>query len=343
MSTLSTTAAAATRELEAPRFTDILDAQRQLRPYLEPTPLRRYPALSALTGTETWVKHENFQPTGAFKIRGGLNLLSRLTDEERLRGVIAASTGNHGQSIAYAAQTFGVRAVICAPANANRLKVASMRELGAEVILHGTDYDEAREHCEQLAGQHGYLYVHSGNEPLLIAGVGTHTVESFESQPDLEVLIVPIGGGSGAAGACIVAHAVDPAVEVIGVQSERAPAAYRSWQERRLTTADNTTMAEGLATRTAFDLPQRILRELLADFVLVSDDEIRAAVRLMIERTRTLVEPAGAAPLAAAIKLRERFQGRRLALICSGANITPEQLQAVLSVQSPDEGPAGAV
>ena len=153
---------------------------------------------------------------------------------------------------------------------------------------------------------------------------------------------MPIGGGSGAAGACIAAHAIDPAVEVIGVQSEQAPAAYRSWQEGRLTTADNTTMAEGLATRTAFDLPQRILRELLADFVLVSDDEICAAVRLMIERTRTLVEPAGAAPLAAAIKLRDRLQGRRLALVCSGANITPEQLQAVLSVQSPDGVPSGA-
>jgi len=342
VSTPSTTAAAATTELEAPRFTDVLDARGQIRPYLEPTPLRRYPALSALTGAQTWVKHENFQPTGAFKIRGGLNLVSRLTDEERLRGVIAASTGNHGQSIAYAARTFGVRAIICAPISANRLKVASMRELGAEVILHGTDFDEAREQCEQLASQHGYRYVHSGNEPLLIAGVGTHTVETFESQPDLEVLIVPIGGGSGAAGACIAAHAIDPAVEVIGVQSEQAPAAYRSWQEGRLTTADNTTMAEGLATRTAFDLPQRILRELLADFVLVSDDEIRAAVRLMIERTRTLVEPAGAAPLAAAIKLRDRLQGRRLALVCSGANITPEQLQAVLSVQSPDGVPSGA-
>ena len=342
MSTPSTTAAAATTELEAPRFTDVLDARRQIRPYLEPTPLRRYPALSALTGAPTWVKHENFQATGAFKIRGGLNLVSRLTDEERLRGVIAASTGNHGQSIAYAARTFGVRAIICAPISANRLKVASMRELGAEVILHGTDFDEAREQCEQLASQHGYRYVHSGNEPLLIAGVGTHTVETFESQPDLEVLIVPIGGGSGAAGACIAAHAIDHAVEVIGVQSEQAPAAYRSWQQRRLTTADNTTMAEGLATRTAFDLPQRILRELLADFVLVSDDEIRAAVRLMIERTRTLVEPAGAAPLAAAIKLRDRLQGRRLALVCSGANITPEQLQAVLSVQSPDGVPSGA-
>jgi threonine dehydratase len=342
MSSLGTSSSAAPMtELEVPRFTDVLEARRELRSHLEPTPLRHYPGLSALTGTETWVKHENLQPTGAFKIRGGINLVARLTDDERRRGVIAASTGNHGQSIAYAARTFGVRAIICAPANANHVKVRSMQELGAEVILRGADYDEAREHCEELARQHGHRYVHSGNEPLLIAGVGTHTLEALESRPDLEVLIVPIGGGSGAAGACIVAHAVNPAVEVIGVQSEQAPAAYRSWRERRLTTAGNTTMAEGLATRTAFDLPQRILREQLADFVLVGDDEIRAAVRLMIERTRTLVEPAGAAPLAAAIKMRERLQGQRVALICSGANITPEQLRAVLSAPTPVSATAG--
>ena len=318
-----------------PRFTDVLEAKRQIRPYLEPTPLRHYPGLSELTGAETWVKHENFQPTGAFKVRGGINLISRLSEEERGRGVIAASTGNHGQSMAYAARLFGVSAIICAPANANRVKVASMQELGAEVIMQGADYDEAREHCEELARRHGYRYVHSGNEPLLIAGVGTHTLEALEARPDLEVVIVPVGGGSGAAGACIAARTANPAVEVIGVQSEQAPAAYLSWREGQLRNAGNTTMAEGLATRVAFELPQRILREMLSDFVLVTDEEIRRAVGLMIERTRTLVEPAGAAPLAAAIKLRERLQGRRVALICSGGNINPEQLQEVLSEARP--------
>jgi threonine dehydratase len=317
--------------LEPPRFTDVLDARTRIRPHLDPTPLRQYAGLSALTGAEVWVKHENFQPTGAFKVRGGINLVSRLSDDERQRGVISASTGNHGQSIAYAARLFGVRAIICAPAAANRVKVASMRDLGAELVLHGVDFDDAREHCEGLAREHGYRYVHSGNEPLLIAGVATHTLEALEARPDIEVVIVPIGGGSGAAGACIAANAVDPSIEVIGVQSAQAPAAHRSWREGKLVTASNTTFAEGMATRTAFDLPQRILRERLDDFVLVDDDAIRRAVALMVEHTRTLVEPAGAAPLAAALELRERLAGRRVALICSGGNVTPEQLLDVLA------------
>ncbi len=312
--------------LQVPRFTDVLEARRRIRPYLEPTPLRHYPALSAITGAETWVKHENFQPTGAFKVRGGINLVSRLSDEERGRGVVAASTGNHGQSIAYAARLFGVSATICAPAGANPVKVAGMEGLGATVILRGADYDEAREHCEELARRNGHRYVHSGNEPMLIAGVGTATLEALETTPDLEVIIVPVGGGSGAAGACIAARAVNPAIEVIGVQSEAAPAAYASWRQGALTTASNSTFAEGLATRTAFELPQRILHEQLSDFVLVSDDDIRRAVAMMIEGTRSLVEAAGAATLAGALKLRDRLAGRRVALICSGANISPPQL-----------------
>jgi threonine dehydratase len=329
-----------TTDLQAPRFTDVLEARRRIRPHLDPTPLRHHPGLTALTGAETWVKHENFLPTGAFKVRGGINLVSRLDEDERRRGIIAASTGNHGQSMAYAARLFGVQAIICAPARANRVKVAAMEEMGAEVILHGADFDEAREHCEQLAAEHGYRYVHSGNEPLLIAGVATHTLEALEARPDLDVLIVPIGGGSGAAGACTAARAINPDLEVIGVQSAQAPAAYESWRQGRLVTAENVTFAEGLATRTAFDLPQRILRELLADFVLVEDDEIRRAVALMMERTRTLVEPAGAAPLAAAMMLRDRLRGRRLGLICSGGNISPEQLRAVLA--APEPGAASA-
>lgn len=325
-----------------PSFVDVLEARRRIRPYLDPTPLRHYPGLSALTGCETWVKHESFLPTGAFKVRGGINLVAQLGEQERRRGVIAASTGNHGQSIAYAARLFGVRAIVCAPLRANRIKVAAMQELGAHVILYGASYDEAREHCEELAAHEGYRYVHSGNEPQLIAGVATSTVEAFETRPDLDVVVVPVGGGSGAAGACIAASALNPAVEVIGVQSAQAPAAYRSWSVGRLTTAENATIAEGLATGTAFELPQRILRQMLADFVLVDDAEIRRAVAAMVERTRTLVEPAAAAPLAAAIKLRDRFRGRRVALVSSGGNVSPEQLLEILTVTSPGPPPATA-
>jgi threonine dehydratase len=314
-----------------PTFADVLEARRRIAPYLRPTPLYRYPALDDLLGTEVHVKHENHQPIGAFKVRGGVNLVSQLSPEERERGVIAASTGNHGQSIAYAARLFGVRATICVPEEANPVKIASMRGFGAELVFHGRDFDDAREHCEQLAEEHGYRYVHSGNEPLLIAGVGTGTLEILEEQTAIDAIIVPIGGGSGAAGACIVAATVKPDVRVIGVQSEEAPAAYRSWRKRELLEDRMGTDAEGLATRTAFELPQRILWEHLDEFVLVPDEEIRAAQGLMIETTRNLAELAGASPLAAALRLREELAGKRVALVLSGGNASREQLRAALA------------
>src|SRR5215471_21843907 len=314
-----------------PDLADVLAARQRIAPYLRPSPLYRYPALDAVAGARVWVKHENHQPVGAFKVRGGVNLVSQLTEDERSRGVIAASTGNHGQSVAYAADVFGVGAVICMPERANPVKVESMRALGAELDFHGRDFDEAREYCEMQATGHGYRYVHSGNEPALIAGVATCTLEILEARPDTEVIVVPVGGGSGAAGACVVAKAVRPSILVIGVQSEAAPAGYRSWQAGTLVEDTTTTFAEGLATRTAFELPQQILRELLDDFVLVSEDALKAATRLMIEKTRNLVEPAGAAALAAVLAVPQRFVGRKVAIICSGGNISPAQLAGLWS------------
>ncbi len=220
--------------LEPPTFDDVLAARERIAPYLRETALNRYPALDELVGTEVWVKHENHQPVCNFKVRGGVNLVSQLSADDRARGLVTASTGNHGQSIAFAARLFGTRAVICVPEGANPVKVASIRGLGAEIVEHGRDFDDARRHCETLAHEHGYRYVHSGNEPDLIAGVGTYTAEILERQPDLDVLIVPIGGGSGAAGACVAAAALRPELEVIGVQSEAAPAAYRSWKEHTI-------------------------------------------------------------------------------------------------------------
>jgi len=318
-------------EWPIPDMRDVLLARQRIAPFLQPTPLFTHPALSELVGTEVWVKHENHQPVGAFKVRGGINLLSTLSDEERGRGVIAASTGNHGQSIAYAARLFGVHAVVIVPVGANPVKVAAMRGLGSEVIEHGRDFDEAREYCAALAAQGGYRYIHSGNEPLLIAGVATLTLEILERQPEIDVLIGPVGGGSGMAGACIVGQALRPGLELIAVQAAAAPAAYRSWKARSLLEDKMETAAEGLATRVAFELPQRILWDGLDDFVLASEEELLRATRLMIETTKTLVEPAGAAALAAALKLRDRLEGRRVALICSGGNISPSQLQAVLA------------
>ena len=318
-------------DLAAPDLAEVLAARQRIAPYLRPTPLHRYPALDTVAGTEVWVKHENYQPVGAFKVRGGLNLISQLSADERGRGVISASTGNHGQSVAYAADLFGVRAVICTPERANPVKVESMRALGADVVFHGADFDEARERCEKLAAEHRYRYVHSGNEPALIAGVATYTLEILEASPDVEAIVVPVGGGSGAAGACLVAKAVRPSIEVIGVQSEAAPAAYRSWRAGALVADTTSTFAEGLATRTAFELPQQIMRDRLDDFVLVTEEALRDATRLMIEKTRNLVEPAGAAALAAVLSEPGRFAGRNVALICSGGNISPAQLAALLA------------
>jgi threonine dehydratase len=314
-----------------PTLSDVLSARRQIAPYLRPTPLYAYPALSELVGAETWVKHENHQPIGAFKVRGGVNLVSRLDDAERRRGVVTASTGNHGQSISFAGRLFGVRAVVCVPEGANPVKLASMRALGGELVEQGRDFDEARETAEALAAEHGYRYIHSGNEPHLIAGVGTHTLEILEEQPEIDVVIVPIGGGSGAAGACIAAKSIRSSIEVIGVQSEAAPAAYRSWASRSLLEDRMATRAEGLATRVAFELPQQILWEQLDDFVLVGEDDLERAVLLMLEHTRNLAEPAGAAPLAAALQLRDRLAGKRVALILSGGNISPDHLREILA------------
>lgn len=314
-----------------PTFQDVLQAQRRIRPYLARTPLHRYPAIDALIGTEVYIKHENYQPVGAFKVRGGINLISQLEPEERSRGVIAASTGNHGQSVAYAARLFGVKAIIIVPQNANVGKVAAMEGMGAQVIKHGANFDEAKLQCETLAREHGYRYIHSGNEPLLIGGVGTEGLEMLEDQPDLDVIFVPIGGGSGAAGVSIAAHAVNPAISVIGVQSEAAPAAYETWKQHRLVTAPNHTFAEGLATGVAFELPQEIMRDGLQDFLLLSEAEIKQGMVWMIERAHTLAEGAGAAALAGAYRMREELQGKKVGIVCSGGNTSLEHLRFALA------------
>jgi len=316
--------------MDLPTFLDVLHAQRVIGNYLSPTPLHRYPALDWLLEARVYVKHENYQPIGVFKVRGGINLVSRLTAVERERGVITASTGNHGQSIAYAARLFGVRAVIVAPEGANPVKVEAMESYGAEVVLYGQDFDAAKARCEQMAQEQGLRYISSGDEPYLIAGVGTHTLEILEQQPDVEMIFVPIGGGSGAAGACLVAKAIAPNIQVIGVQAAAAPAAYLTWKNRRYTTAQMETEAEGLATRAPFMLPQQILWQHLDDFLLVEEEAMRRAVRLYLEKAKTLAELAGAAPLAAALQARERVRGKTIALILSGGNISPEKLQRCL-------------
>jgi threonine dehydratase len=319
-----------------PTFADILHARRIVNRYLPRTPLLPSLSLSKLLGCQLYLKFENHQPIGAFKVRGGLNLVASLETGERTRGVITASTGNHGQSIAYAARTFGVRAVIVMPEEPNPDKVESMTNLGAEIVFFGQDFEDARLKAEQLARDHGMHYVHPANEPKLIAGVGTYGLEIVEDLPDVQTIIVPIGAGSGICGTAIVAKSICPQIRVIGVQAEQAPSVYLSWKQQRVVdTASCATFAEGLATRTAFELPLHMMRELVDDIVLVSEDELKQAIILLLEKAHTIAEGAGAASTAAAIKLKDSLQGRTVACVLSGGNLPLSTLQRIIAETRP--------
>ena len=318
--------------MQAPTIRDVYRARRTIAPYFQRTPLHYSMALSEFLDAEVYIKHEEYLPLGTFKSRGGINLLSILSTEERQRGLITSSTGNHGQSIASAGREFGVRVLIGLPENANPVKVAAMRALGAELIFHGETFDDARQHCERLAREEGYRYVHAVNEPELIAGVGTASLEIIEDLPDVDVMLLPLGGGSGVSGACIVAKAIDPSIKVVAVQSEAAPAAYLSWKQGELVEAPMETFAEGVATKSGYELPQQIMADMLDDFLLVSDNEIRRAIGLLVEKAHTLAEPAGAIALAGAVKHADRLRGKKVSITVTGANITAERLAEALEV-----------
>ena len=315
-----------------PTLRDVYRAKKTIAPYLQRTPLHYSAGLSEVLDAEVYVKHDEYLPLGAFKARGGINFLAHLSQEEREQGVITASTGNHGQSIASACRMFGVRTLIALPEKANPLKVAAMRALGAELIFYGDSYDEARAHCERLAAEEGYHYVHSSNEPLLIAGVATQTLEVIEDLPDVEVIMMPLGGGSSVAGACIVAKAIDPNIQVVAAQSEGAPAGYLYWKHGESVEAPMGTFAEGIATQEGYEVPQSIFKEHLDDCVLVSDDDIRRAIGLLIEKAHTMAEGAGAVSLAGAVKRPELVRGKKVSITVSGSNITLPQLQEAIKV-----------
>jgi threonine dehydratase len=315
----------------------VIQAKGRIADHVTRTPLHRYIGLEKLLGAaEVRVKHENHQRLGAFKMRGGINLLSQLSRDELDRGVATASSGNHGQSIAYAATVFGSKAYVAVPMNANPGKVASMRNLGAEVIHHGEYFDESREYIERLSREEGYRYVHAVNEPRLIAGVGTYTLEILEDMPDVDIIVVPVGGGSGASGACIVAKSVNPDIQVIGVQAEQAPAVYLSWREGYVVEAPMKSSAEGLATGTGYELPLKIMREHLDDFILVTEDEMNRAIVTHLEETHNLTEHAGAASLAGAVKIKDRLAGKKVVIIMSGGNLSLEHLKIALTQSDRD-------
>ena len=318
--------------MQPPTLHDVIQAKGRIAGYVARTPLHRYIGLEKLLGAaEVHVKHENHQRLGAFKMRGGINLMAQLSPDELERGVSTASSGNHGQSVAYAATVFGATARVAVPMDANPGKVESMRNLGAEVIHYGEFFDESREYIERLSREEGYRYIHPINEPRLIAGVGTYSLEILEDLPDVDVIVVPIGGGSGACGACIVAKSINPEIEVIGVQAEQAPAAYLSWREGRVVEAPMKSNAEGLATGSGYELPLGILREHLDDFVLVSECEMNRAIVMHLEQTHNLTEHAGAASLAGALKIRDRLAGKKVALVMSGGNISVDHLKIALA------------
>lgn len=315
-----------------PLLGDVYRARQVISRHLTPTPLIKADKLGERLGMTVYVKCENLQPIGAFKLRGGLYLMSRLPEEQRSRGVVAASTGNHGQSIAYAARTYGANATIFVPDHANALKVASMERLGATVVAHGEDFDECFDAARQFAHDKSAHFIHSANEPDLIAGVATATLEIMEIEPDIDALFVPIGGGSGLCGACLVGKALNPSLQVIGVQAEGAPAVRDSWKSRELKRLDRAdTFAEGVATRQAFSLPAAMLWDVVDDIMLVSDSDLRRSILTILETTAMLAEGAGAAALAGAWHRRSEFAGKTIAIMLSGGNLTLDGLSEALT------------
>jgi threonine dehydratase len=316
---------------DLPTYEDVLTAAPVVHRWLVPTPLYEWPALSQALGCRYYLKHENHTPTTAFKVRGGIYLVSRLSAEEKRRGIIGCTTGNHGQSLAYACRLFGVRCVLVVPAANNPDKNAAMRALGAELVEHGRDYDEAREHCEAVRKNEGLRYVHSANEPDLIAGVGTYALEIFDALPDPDVILVPVGLGSGICGTALVAARRCPTTQVIGVQSELAPSVTLSWRAGKpVPTGPPRTFAEGMATRLPADMTLEMMRRHVHDMVLVSDDAIRDAIRLLLRLTHNLAEGAGAASTAAALQLRDRLAGKKVVGVLSGGNLDLRELARIL-------------
>jgi threonine dehydratase len=328
---------------------DVLAARRRLAPYLPVTPLRRYAALDEAVGVRVLVKHENHLPTNAFKVRNGVSFMTALPPEQRTRGVIAASRGNHGAGLAWAGEQLGVPVVICVPHGNNPEKNAAIRGFGAALVEAGRDYDESVEVATRLARERGLVMAHSTNDANVLAGAATLSAElceqagelerrSREDQDDrgereaLDAIVVAVGGGSQAVGALLATDALRPGVAVYGVQAAAAAAIHDSWHAgTRLTTPTADTFADGLATRATYDFTWEPLRR-LAGFVAVSDAEIADAIRLLWRTTHNLAEGAGAAGLAGLRQLRDRLRpGATVAVILSGSNLDEPTVRRVMS------------
>ena len=315
---------------DSPTLRDVYAARPHVYRHLHPTPLYQYGSLNEVTGLDLCVKHENHHPVGAFKVRGGLNLAASLTDDQKRAGLFTASTGNHGQSIAFAARAHQIPATIAVPEGANRSKVAAMRGLGAEVVFHGADFDTAREWIAGVATEQNGTFVGPTDDPL-ICGVGTFALEILEQLPDVDTIIVPVGAGSGASATAMVAKTINPKIEVIGVQSAQAPTQQLSWQAGQPVIGPMTTFIEGVATRVPFENTQAMMRRYLDDFVLIDDERTKYAMLMLLEHTHNLPEGAAGLPLAAAIELKDRLIGKKVAIDFCGGNLSIDKLRSLIS------------
>ena len=304
-------------------------AAARLKNNLLLTPCTYSKTLSKITGVEIYLKFENLQFTASFKERGALNKLFSLSAEEQRNGVIAMSAGNHAQGVAYHARRFGIPAVIVMPQHTPNIKVEHTRAHGAEVILHGDTFDECSAFTQKLAARRNLTLIHPYDDELVMAGQGTVALEMLEQQPDLDTLIVPVGGGGLISGMAVAAKAVKPAVQIIGVQSEHFPAMFQLLK-RRSVVCDRFTVAEGIAVKHPGRLARRVVRKWVSEIILAGEEEIEDAVLMLLQIEKTVVEGAGACGLAALLKSRKRFQGRKVGLILSGGNIDLMVLSSII-------------
>jgi threonine dehydratase len=294
------------------------------------TPFRHSRTLSDITGAELWLKFENRQYTASFKERGALNKLASLSEAERARGVIAMSAGNHAQGVAYHSRRLGIRATIVMPETTPFTKIHNTELLGAEVVLFGQTVDEAADHAQALAAEHGFVFIHPFDDPLIIAGQGTIGLEIDAEAPPLDCLVIPIGGGGLIAGIATALAEKRPALEVIGVQSAQFPAAYAHRYPEAPLAEPGRTIADGIAVKQPGALTTAIIDRLVADIVLVEEPQLERAVLQFLEIEKVVVEGAGAAGLAALLAHPERFRGRRIGLVLCGGNIDSRLLSAVI-------------
>jgi threonine dehydratase len=311
------------------QLNDIQTAAARLQGQLLRTPCVASRTLSDITGAQVFLKFENLQFTASFKERGACNKLAQLSAEERQRGVIAMSAGNHAQGVAYHAQRLGLRAVIVMPRFTPGVKVERTRGFGAEIVLHGDTLDEARAHALALAEQQQLIFVHPYDDADIVAGQGTVALEMLQDVPDLDTLVVSVGGGGLIAGMATAAKAIKPDIEIIGVQTVRFPAMFNAIKGTHHPQG-SSSIAEGIAVGTPGQIPQAIIARLVNDLVLVDEGDIEQAIVMLLEVEKTLVEGAGAAGLAALLKYPERFKGKKVGLVLSGGNIDPLLLAAII-------------